>query len=1017
MRRPALAFALFLAAYVAVIAMRWLPEPLTGGELAGHAAKIAALLDLLRSGDFAWFPGYLTGSPTATTLSFALAVPVYAPGLLLAADPIVGMKVTALVLLALGGIAAFAFGRRLAQDGWSGFAVGVAYLLAPQILLRAGWQEHMTILVAVPLVPLAFLAMLRVAERGSPYDAVLLGVTISAALLAWAKMGATLVLPLGVFALWLFATRPSARAHLLRGAAWAIPTTLLLGVLPLLPLLRERGFMTVFELDPFAQWQGVYSAKTATAWVDRAGDLFAVLPRPFAIDGGGYYLGLVGLLAVALTIFLTWRSAPRELAAMRLFLLLALGLFWVSFGPRNVLQGHFEFLGVARDFPDWGIPLHWLALAAPGVIIFWCLPPRRWRPVAFAVLFGIYLFVPAFRLLERLPLYADLRAPDSFWILNGTFAWSVASALSLVFVLRRLPRPRLVPLAAIAALLLATFDFSAYFRDFTEAGLDAGTRTDFRATTDQLRDGAGRVLFISGRYFSLDVPNLTGRGLSTEALNRYLMPATTARLQTASRISATDMIAYLRLSGIGDVVIEKRDPDVSSAIPAWFRAILPRRTENDGFLVFSNPLSLHPAFFGASAVPAAAGYEEYVDALRLAKTNHLTIAAPDGLPLDDLPGITTDEAASARPAADLVRVAPAAPRTAGRVPLTPPGRAGWLVLSESWHPDWTALVDGVPAVVYRAAGGFPAVPITAATRAVEFRFLPPAWYSACLGTGAISWTAALAFLALVPLIPAARRPLLADRAVPPPPAYAPADRPPVQRPLALVPTYNEAASIEALLGRLLAVDDHLAVLVIDDGSPDGTAALVRTHEAFGSRVHLLERPQKLGLGSAYRAGFRWATERGHDAALEIDADFSHDPADIPRLLAALDAGADAAVGSRYLDGVRVINWPEHRLALSVGASRYVRLLTGLPLTDATSGFKALRTAALDAVDFDQLRAEGYGFQIELHWLLWTAGCRLVEVPIVFTERRAGQTKMTLGIAVEAAARVLQLALLQPGRRA
>ena len=1009
--RPLPAFALFLAAYLAVIATGWLGQTPTSGELAGHAAKIAAILDLLRGGDFAWFPDYLTGSPAATLLSFALSVPVYAPGLLLSADPIAGMKVTALALLALAGLAAFAFGRRLACDGWTGFAVGCAYLLAPQILLRTGWQEHMTIVVAIPLVPLAFLAMLRVAERGSPFDALLLATTISATLLAWSKMGATLAIPLGLFALWLFVGRPECRANLARGAAWAVPATLLLGVLPLLPLLRERGFMTVFELDPFAQWQAAYSVKTATAWLDRAGDLFAILPRSFSLDRGGYYLGFVGLAAVIAVVALTWRAdrRPRELAPLRVFLLLALAMFWVSFGPRNVLQGHFEFLGVAQTFPDWGIPLHWLALAAQGVLLHWCLPARRWRTPAFLAIFAVYLVVPAFRVLERLPLYADLRAPDSFWILNGTFAWAVASALAVVFLLRRLPRPRLVPWAGLAALLLAGADFSAYFRPFFSGGLDAGVLKNFRHTADHLRENSGRVLVLSGRYFYLDLPRLTDRPLANEALNRYLTPATTARLQTASRLSATDMIAYLRLSGIGDVVIERRDPDIPSGTQKWFRTILPLRAESPGFLVLTNPLSLHPAFFGASVVPAAAGYEEYVDALRLAKTDHLTIARPDGQPLDeDLPGLKSDAAASAAPAPPLEKLPPATPRTASRVQLDAPGRAGWVVLSESWHPDWTALVDGVPVAVYRTAGGFPAVPVTAAQRRVEFQFTPPAWYAASLLSAAGAWTLALLGLVATPLLP--RRFHAAREFVAPSP-YAPAERPPVTRPVALVPTYNESASITALLDRLLAVDERLAVLVIDDASPDGTADLVRGNAAFGARIHLLERSGKLGLGSAYRAGFAWAAAHGHDVCLEIDADFSHDPADIPRLLAALDAGADAAIGSRYLDGVRVINWPEHRLALSVGASRYVRLLTGLPLTDATSGFKALRTAALRVVDPREFRADGYGFQIELHWLLWTAGCRLVEIPIVFTERRAGQTKMTPGIAVEAAARVLQLGVL------
>jgi dolichol-phosphate mannosyltransferase len=230
--------------------------------------------------------------------------------------------------------------------------------------------------------------------------------------------------------------------------------------------------------------------------------------------------------------------------------------------------------------------------------------------------------------------------------------------------------------------------------------------------------------------------------------------------------------------------------------------------------------------------------------------------------------------------------------------------------------------------------------------------------------------------------------------------------------LVIIPTYNEASGIQSILDRTLGADPAMHVVVIDDSSPDQTAGVVRSHRAFGSRVHLVERRGKLGLGSAYKEGFHWAMARGFDACIQIDADLSHNPSDIPRLLAALAHGADVAIGSRYSGGVRVLNWPQDRLFLSVGASKFVRLLTGLPLTDATSGFKAIRCEALRRLDWTMFRTEGYGFQVELHYFLWKSGAALVEVPIVFTERRAGQTKMTVGIVGEAIWRVLQLAFFK-----
>jgi len=1006
MRRPLICFIAFVAAYLAVIGWGWLHEAPTGGELLGHAAKIHAIIDLLRSGDFAWFPTYLGGAPSASLLSFALAIPVYAPALLLIPDPALAMKITALALLALGGFAAFAFGRRLGGDGWTGFAVGCAWLLSPQLLLRAGMLEHMTILVAVPLVPLAFLALLRVAERGAPFDAILLATVFSATLLAWSKMGATLTIPLALFAAWLFLARPECRMNLLRGARWAVPAVLLLGVLPLLPLLRERAFMTVFEMDPFHAWQAAYSMKSGTAWFDRAGELFRHLPAAFRIDAGGYYLGLVGIAAVAWVIFRTWRrtSLPREVSIIRFFLLVAIAMAWISYGPRSVWQGHFELLAGAKSFPNAAITLHWLALAAQGIFLFWCLPAWRWRTQLFLAILAVYLFVPAFRVLERLPLYADLRAPDSFWILNGTFAWAVASALAIVSVLHHVPATRLRPILAGIVLAAACLDFAPYFTWFYREGIDARTFAQYREAAGKLRAGNGRVLPITTRYFPLGLPALTGRPLSNEALNHYLMPRDTARMQAAASTSAADTLLYLPLAGVGEVLIDNSVPDITQE---WFRSLLPVEYQNDSFAILSNPHPLYPGFFANSAVPAPSGYDEYVEALQQAKSQRITIASPGGPPV-------SSSVPQGTPA--FTRLDFSKPRTSSRVSLAAPGREGWVVLSESWHPDWQAEVDGRRADIYRAAGGNPAVRVGASDSEVAFRYEPPVWYEGCLLTSSLGWIVALGFLATVRLLPVKARARLFEAAPSPEKLAREIPRPSVSKPIVLIPTYNESESIGELLERALASRGDLHALVIDDGSPDGTAAKVRGHSQFGNRLHLLERTSKLGLGSAYREGFQWAMDRGYGACIEMDADLSHDPADIPRLLSALDEGADAAVGSRYLDGLRVVNWPRHRLWLSTGASRYVRLLTGLPLTDATSGFKALRCAALADIDWRQLRADGYGFQVELHWLLWKSGFRLTETPIVFTERRAGHTKMTAGIAVEAAWRVLQLAVMDSPRR-
>ncbi|HEX9774799.1 MAG TPA: polyprenol monophosphomannose synthase [Actinomycetota bacterium] len=225
----------------------------------------------------------------------------------------------------------------------------------------------------------------------------------------------------------------------------------------------------------------------------------------------------------------------------------------------------------------------------------------------------------------------------------------------------------------------------------------------------------------------------------------------------------------------------------------------------------------------------------------------------------------------------------------------------------------------------------------------------------------------------------------------------------------VLPTYNEAATIREVVERVLANPDTVEALIVDDNSPDGTGAIADELAAASARVSVMHRPRKGGLGPAYLAGFAWGLEHGYDAMVEMDSDLSHDPADIARLVDAVRA-ADVAIGSRYMPGGGTRNWSRLREALSRGAGIYSRMLLRFRLTDPTSGFRCYRREVLETLSLAEVRSEGYGFQIELAWRAWTAGFRLVDVPIVFTERRAGASKMHRGIVVEAAFAVLRWAL-------
>ncbi len=228
--------------------------------------------------------------------------------------------------------------------------------------------------------------------------------------------------------------------------------------------------------------------------------------------------------------------------------------------------------------------------------------------------------------------------------------------------------------------------------------------------------------------------------------------------------------------------------------------------------------------------------------------------------------------------------------------------------------------------------------------------------------------------------------------------------------MVIIPTYNEAENIQAVVEQIMHLPGEMTVVVIDDASPDGTAARVReAQQQYPGRIRLIERKGKLGLGTAYITGFHVALEQGFDFVCEIDADLSHNPADLPRLIDPVRQGkADLVIGSRYVGGVRVMNWPLSRLILSYGASMYTRAITCLPIHDVTAGFKCYHRRVLAGINLDRVKSNGYSFQVEMKYRAWRQSFRLLEVPIVFTERTEGQSKMSKAIVREAALKVWEL---------
>ncbi len=229
--------------------------------------------------------------------------------------------------------------------------------------------------------------------------------------------------------------------------------------------------------------------------------------------------------------------------------------------------------------------------------------------------------------------------------------------------------------------------------------------------------------------------------------------------------------------------------------------------------------------------------------------------------------------------------------------------------------------------------------------------------------------------------------------------------------LVIIPTYNEKENIENIIRKVFSLNTFFEILIIDDNSPDKTAEIVKSLQTeFPDKLHLLQRAGKLGLGTAYIAGFKWALEHNYKFIFEMDADFSHNPEDLPRLYEACKNGADLAIGSRYKSGVNVVNWPMGRVLMSYYASAYVRFITRMDIRDTTAGFKCYSRKVLETIELDKIRCIGYAFQIEMKFTAWKYGFNIVEVPIIFTDRKKGASKMSGGIANEAVWGVIKMKL-------
>jgi dolichol-phosphate mannosyltransferase len=1026
-RTPVLVLIGFVAVYTFALGFGWLRQTPSQEELYGDVGRfIAEFGRMFGHGGISWWgPDFLQGQ--SNTPYFLSAFPLFFGTLFfhLFGDP-AGIKIAALAVIPAAAAAMFVFVRRLTGHEWTAVVAAVLYVLSAQILLRIANFEHWMGSYSYIFPPLILWAFLKIADEVSWRASAWLALGWSAMMLSYAKLTFMFAPMAAIFFVWLLLDQPERRVALVRGTLVALALVCLMAVVLLLPLTREYQWVAAFSFDNFAGWQQAFSMKNFISVLDRANGLLAQMRPDFIADRGQFYLGLVTLFSVGAVFWWSRKHADwlatRNGVLLRLFVGMTLLALWFSQGPFSVFTGVQEFLKGSQKAPDGIAALMWLMTCIPPFLIYAILPAGPRRGLWATVLILIYLFVPGFLLLEKLPMYRDIRAPWGFWEV-GFFAGAVAGALALHQLFEALieKRDRLVVAGLLGVILL--LDASAYFSKFFAPGLPAQTFSDFDRSQDYLRTSLieGRVYPMSGRYFYLRTPMQSGRGLNSEAAWSHFQMRGMRGLVNGANSSPGAMQTYMRVAGISHVLLDKKDPFTPPEIQNAFAQAYPTGFDSEYIRVLENKDSLAPAFIAREYIAMDPDTEALAPAFLDAAGRINAVPLELGPNERNFPflagtgstanGIQLAQKYAQGPGAPFERVPFSEPRKdPSKMIFDPFGeRKGWFVVTEAWHPDWRAYSDGSQLPVYKAFGGLMAVPLGRTNGPIEFVFSPPRWYDLAVWVSGLSWAGVLGMLLIMPLpfIPKRwkdwwtgankRTPVIA------PPAT------PINKAVVVIPTYNERESINKALDLVLNLPRKVDVLVVDDGSPDGTAEVVRSRPEFKKRVHLLEGKGKAGLGTAYRRGFQWATKHGYEAAIEMDADLSHDPADIPKLLEALENGAHIAVGSRYLGGISVLNWPQSRLFISTFGGFYVRTLTALPMSDPTSGFKAIRAEVLRDLDWDKVQAEGYAFQIELHHTAWKQGYTIKEVPIVFTERREGDSKMSTAISLEAAWRVLRLA--------
>lgn len=748
-----------LAGLVAVVLVGWVRMPVSNQELLANFAKAGDFFRGMESvrGIPWWSPNFLQGTSLAMAWSYMLSNVVMLVGSL-PFGFLIGSKIAVGASLLVGAAGMYCFLKRWGCRSGAAWIGAILFLLNPSVLTRAAGFEHFVVVVSLAVLPWVFRALVVFFEEATLRSALIAGVCFSLLVLAYGKTGLMALPVLMVFAASLFflsleGRRPDWRLWLLAGAV-----VFVLAVLPNLPALREAGFVAMFEFGPFEGWQRAFSSKSALSWLDWGGVLGEGMDSGFAPTtlNGGTYLGVGCFLLLAGVLWSGVLHGSESGRRARLLLALALGAFWLSFGPRSVMGGHFEFLKMSGGAADFTPALAWFLLMAQVWIIFRLVPSGsrlwQWAAVGISV---VYLFVPGFRLLELLPIYRNIRAPFDFYQVTGVLCLIGAVAMAAGVLMERISAPLVRQGLVVALLFVAALDAFPYARPFFQERLEPAVWSDFLKAQEFLKSAPepGRVYAFSGRYFYLLTPWLSGRALSAEAFNSYLQQRSVAVLQGSAFLNDELMENCLRVSGVAYVLVDKSDPDTKPDLQQKLRDLFPPVFENEHFAVLGmkNPLGF--GFLAQDFLRTTSSQPETAIAAMGGAGHNLAVIELAGSANDE-PGLRGEVvdghiAASEGKVLDegrsFTRIAKKPDGTFQQVAFEPTTQAGWLVFNEAWHPDWTVREGNDRLEIHRALLAFSAVK-TSGQKSVVFEFRPPWWYGACVYTSLVCWIATLVTL-------------------------------------------------------------------------------------------------------------------------------------------------------------------------------------------------------------------------------------------------------------------------------